>query len=338
MPRFSILIPVYNVKPYLDDCLRNVHAQPFTDFEVIAVDDGSTDGSGELLERYRTPFAARKIPYTVIHQENQGLSAARNTALDHATGEYVLFLDSDDILSFNALSVLERNLHGEDILCFNGKRYFEKGCTVEEPEPMQPEGPLSGWEYFNRHALEAHRFAFVCVVLRCYRRQFLLDNGLRFRPGIYHEDNLFTPQACYYAKTVTVIPDALYVYRIRSESITAHRSLKHKQDILSIANELSHFFIPKDSIDKSIIYRLLTHLYQTAFAESTPEEDRRLLPLVDWPTYRQVSRTKLRHRILFAALRISPCIFRRFLKLLSFKSGRRQEYAPTEIKCPDSLS
>lgn len=315
MPRFSILIPVYNVKEYLDDCLQNVHGQPFTDFEVIAVDDGSTDGSGELLERYRTPFAVRKIPYTVIHQENLGLSAARNTALDHATGEYVLFLDSDDILSFNALSVLERNLHGEDILCFNGKRYFEKGRTVEEPEPMQPEGPLSGWDYFNRHAIEAHRFAFVCVVLRCYRRQFLLDNGLRFHPGIYHEDNLFTPQACYHAKTVTVIPDALYLYRVRPGSIMAHRSLQHRKDLLAIANELAGYFIPITDVDKTVLYRSLTHHYQVTFADSTPKEDRQLLPLVDWNAYRCVSRTKLRHRLLYCALRISPTLFRFMLHI-----------------------
>ena len=320
MPRFSILIPVYNVKEYLDDCLRNVHGQPFTDFEVIAVDDGSTDGSGELLERYRTPFAVRKIPYTVIHQENLGLSAARNTALDHATGEYVLFLDSDDILSFNALSVLERNLHGEDILCFNGKRYFEKGRTVEEPEPMQPEGPLSGWDYFNRHAIEAHRFAFVCVVLRCYRRQFLLDNGLRFHPGIYHEDNLFTPQACYHAKTVTVIPDALYLYRIRRGSITTHRSLKHRKDLLFIANELMRSIPCEKAVDLAVFYRYVTQLYQMVFADSTGDEDRELLPLVEWPSYRRASRTKPRHRLLFSALRISPRFFRRLLKLLTLNS------------------
>jgi len=315
MPRFSILIPVYNVKEYLDDCLQNVHGQVFTDFEVIAVDDGSTDGSGELLERYRTPFAVRKIPYTVIHQDNQGLSAARNTALDHATGEYVLFVDSDDILSFDALSVLERNLHGEDILCFNGKRYFEKGRTVEEPEPMQPEGPLSGWEYFNRHALEARHFAFVCVVLRCYRRQFLLDHELRFHPGIYHEDNLFTPQACYHAKSVKVIPDALYVYRIRRGSITTHRSLKHRKDLLFVANSLMGFSSDYKGVDLTVFYRYVTQLYQMVFADSTRDEDRELLPLVEWPSYRRASRTKPRHRLYYLALHISPRLFRYFLKI-----------------------
>lgn len=334
MPRFSVIVPIYNTETYLDKCLDSVIGQSYDDYEVVCVDDGSTDGSADILQRY----AAQEPRIRIIRQENHGIGSARNTGLRAAKGDYILFLDSDDWLEADTLQTLVCHTDGNDMVCFGGRRYFNQEQQYEASDPMVAEATTTGWDYYCHHALESRRFAFVCVVLRCYRRQFLLDNGLRFRPGIYHEDNLFTPQACYYAKNVTVIPDALYVYRIRSGSITAHRSLKHKQDILSIANELSHFFIPKDSIDKSIIYRLLTHLYQTAFAESTPEEDRRLLPLVDWPTYRQVSRTKLRHRILFAALRISPCIFRRFLKLLSFKSGRRQEYAPTDIKCPDSLS
>ena len=315
MPRFSILIPVYNVEQYIADCLQSVLGQTFSDCEVIDVDDGSTDRSGEMLECYTTAFAQRGIPYTIIHQQNQGLGAARNTAIDNATGEYLVFLDSDDMLQPQALEVLDTHLDGEDLLCFNGQRYFEEAHTLEPPQPLQDEGPISGIEYFNRHALEVRQFAFVCVVLRCVRRQFLLDNGLRFHPGIYHEDNLFTPLACYHARKVSVIPDALYLYRVRPGSIMAHRSLQHRKDLLAIANELAGYFIPITDVDKTVLYRSLTHHYQVTFADSTPKEDRQLLPLVDWNAYRCVSRTKLRHRLLYCALRISPTLFRFMLHI-----------------------
>lgn len=317
MPRFSILIPVYNVEAYLDDCLRSVLAQTFTGYEVIAVDDGSTDRGSDLLEQYKTAFAQQSIPYTVIHQENKGLGAARNTALDNATGEYVLYLDSDDMLQPQALEVLDTHLHGEDILCFNGQRYFEETRTLEPPQPMQAEGPLKGMEYFNRHALEPRRFAFVCVVLRCYRRQFLLDEYLTFDDTTYHEDNLFTPMACLHARQVSVIPDVLYTYRVRSGSIMSHRSLKHKKDLVIIANSLAWETHSIHDADFSVLYRYVTQLYQMAFAESTHAEDRELTWRVNWDGYRTVSRTRLRHRLLYSALRISPRLFRFLLRIIN---------------------
>lgn len=311
MARFSILIPVYNVEAYLDDCLQSVLAQTLSDFEVVAVDDGSTDGSGDILSRYKTAFAQRDIPYTLIRQENQGLGDARNTALDNATGEYVLFLDSDDQLQPNALEIIDSRLDGEDLLCFNGQRFFEETGIREEPEPMLAEGPLSGWEYYNRHALEPRRFAFVCVVLRCYRRQFLFDEQLSFDSCVYHEDNLFTPLVCQHARKVSVIPDALYVYRVRPGSIMAHRSLRHKKDLITIANNLMWLSEDFGDIDYTVFYRYVTQLYQMAFAESTPDEDPDLLMTVYWPSYRRASRTKLRHRLNYAVMYFWPHLFRK---------------------------
>lgn len=93
MPAFSIIIPVYNVAPYLRECLDSVLAQTFTDWEAICVDDGSTDGSGEILDGY----AAKDTRFRVIHQANAGVSAARNKALDNAQGEWIGFLDADDV-------------------------------------------------------------------------------------------------------------------------------------------------------------------------------------------------------------------------------------------------
>ena len=118
---FSIIIPVYNVEAYLQDCLESVLRQSFPDWEAICVNDGSTDVSLAILEEY----AAKDSRFRIFSQVNGGLSSARNAGLKVAKGNYVLFLDSDDWLEKNALEVLAGRVDGEDMLCFSGRRFFE---------------------------------------------------------------------------------------------------------------------------------------------------------------------------------------------------------------------
>ncbi len=256
MPKLSIIIPVYNVEEYLKDCLNSVLKQRFTDYEVICINDGSTDNSLQILNEYKLKYPQIKI----IDQENKGLSAARNKGIEKATGDYILFLDSDDWLVDNALEMLANAIVDEDFIVFNGKRFIEDS-GVEEADMGVEEKELSGWGYYNKYALQSRKFHFVCVVLRAYKRSFLLNNNLFFEDGLYHEDNLFTPIACYYAQKVKVIPDVLYVYRIRKGSITTNQSFKSLTDIIQVANKLSDFFIPKTDIDKSVVYRDLASYY-----------------------------------------------------------------------------
>lgn len=309
---FSILIPVYNVEKYLRECLDSLLHQSFLDWEAICVNDGSSDGSAAILEDY----ASKDSRISVISQANGGLPVARNTGLDVAKGDYILFLDSDDWLEPDALKILSENLQEEDLLCFNGRRFFEESGQFEDADQLRPESYETGWDYYSRNALCHRNFAFVCVVLRCYRRAYLLNNGLRFKPGIYHEDNLFTPLACYFAKAVKVIPDILYDYRVRESSIMTSRSLDHWKSTIGIANELADFFSRKDGIEEETVYQALTHHYQIAIANSTPDSDKELLPLINWKLYKTVSRTKSRHRLLYSAMRISPRLFRKVLKAI----------------------
>ena len=238
------------------------------------------------------------------------MSAARNTGLNHAQGDYVFFLDSDDWIEPDALKILSEKLSDEDMVCFSGRRYLEAENKYEEPDKMEPESDISGWEYYQKHALESRKFAFVCVVLRLYRRQFLQENDLKFTEGIYHEDNMYTPVVCYYAKKVKVISDCLYDYRVRGNSIMTTRSIKHNKDILYIANTLSEFFVSKSDVEKTVVYRALTQHYQSVFKDTKPEDDKVLLPMVNWELYKTVSRKKMRHRMLYLALRVSPKVFR----------------------------
>lgn len=290
--RFSIIIPVYNVEPYLRQCLDSVLGQTFGDWEAVCVNDGSTDGSAAILEEY----AVRDSRIKVITQVNGGLSAARNTGLRESKGEYVLFLDSDDWLEFNALQLIADSITDEDLFCFSGRRFFEETNCFHPADKLMEKIYQSGMDYYNENALLPRDFAFVCVVLRAYKRVFLLENHLRFKEGIYHEDNLYTPIACYYAKKVKVVNACLYNYRIRSNSITATNDMRHLRDFLGIANDLAAFFIPKTGFDKTVVYRAITHHYQVVFLNVGKDNRKALKQLCNWQTYKTVSRTKLRHR------------------------------------------
>ena len=172
--KFSVVIPVYNVEHYLEDCLASVLDQTFEDWEAVCVNDGSTDGSAAVLDQY----AQRDSRFVILAQPNGGLSAARNTGINAARGEYVLFLDGDDWLGPNALRTIAEALNGEDMLCFSGRRFFEEANTFNPADPLTEKTYETGMAYYNENALLHRDFAFVCVVLRAYRRDFLLKNNL----------------------------------------------------------------------------------------------------------------------------------------------------------------
>ena len=297
---FSVVVPIFNVEPYLRDCLDSVLNQSFADWEAVCVDDGSTDGSAAILEEY----AVKDNRLRIITQPNEGLSAARNLGMKEAKGDYILFLDSDDWLETNALETLAQNLNDEDMLCFSGRRYFEETGNYHAADQLEEKTYSTGMAYYNENALQRRDFAFVCVVLRLYRRRFLLENSLRFKEGIYHEDNLFTPTACYFAKKVKVINECLYDYRVRANSIMTKTNVKRLRDMLGVANELAAFFILKTGFDKTVVYRTITHHYQVVFVNAPKEERKELKRLCDWKSYKTVSRTKLRHRVNYLKNRI----------------------------------
>lgn len=288
---FSVIIPVYNVEKYLRACLDSMLYQTFSDWEAVCVNDGSTDGSADIL----TEFTAKDNRFRVVEQPNAGLSAARNTGMKHSTGDYVLFLDSDDWLETDALETLVGNLADEDMVCFSGRRYLELENRYLPSDLLEEETYQSGMEYYNRNALKPRDFAFVCVVLRAYRRSFLVENDLLFKEGIIHEDNLFTPLACYFARRVKVLNRCLYDYRVRDNSITTTYNEKRLRDMLGTANELAAFFIAKTGFDKTIVYRAITHHYQVVFKNVPRAERHSFKKICNWKCYRTVSGTKPRH-------------------------------------------
>lgn len=310
--KLSIIIPAYNAEAYLPQCLDSILAQEHKDCEVIVVDDGSTDGTAALLERYPD--------VKVVHQENHGMSTARNRGLDEARGEYILFVDSDDLLTAGALETLVAELSGEDIIAFNAKKLHDAtGEQTYHPTIREPE-TTDGWTYFCRHRLEATDIHFVCIWQRTYRRQFLIDNNLRFADGILRaEDDLFTTQAMLAAKTLRTITPCLYIYRIRANSITTTVDRRRFDDSLRVQRLLADLFIPLQGVDKKVIYRVLASNYINLFSRKTKNLygniDREMKRWVDWRQFRTVCFTP-RHRRLYHLIRIHPSLFR-FYELLT---------------------
>lgn len=290
---FSIIIPVYNVEGYLRECLDSVLGQTFADWEAICVDDGSSDGSRAIMEEY----AHKDCRIKSVAQENAGTAAARNTGLKAAKGDYIFFLDSDDWLENNALQAIADNLNGEDVLCFSGRRYFEATDSFNPADELPKRQYKHGMDYYNENALLSRDFAFVCVVLRVYKTSFLIGNKLFFDNDISYEDNLWVPIVLFNALTVKVIPDVLYVYRVREGSKMQDESLARKKDMLKVANRLAAFFMPKHGFDKTVVYRAITHHFQVVFVNASNEDRKELKRLCDWKSYKTVSRTKLRHRV-----------------------------------------
>ena len=303
MPRFSIIIPAYNAEAYLQRCLDSILTQNYSDYEVIVIDDGSTDGTSNILGQYPQ--------VKVISQSNHGMATARNRGLEVAQGDYILFIDSDDRLCPNALDTLAHELQGEDIIGF-GTKIFNEATGAYTDNPIQPAATMPGWDYFNRHRLEATPVHFVCIWQRAYRRAFLETAGLRFADGLKRaEDDLFTTMVMLHARSIKCIPDCLYIYHLRSGSITRTADRRLSDDSRRVQQLLCETFIPMKGMDKSAIYQVLASNYITLLSSkgNTLSDD-------EWKQFRQVCLTP-RHRRLYRISSISPVMLRLYNKLCS---------------------
>lgn len=216
-PVFSVIVPVYKVEASLPECVRSLTGQTYGDIEIILVDDGSPDGCPALCDA----FARQDGRIRVIHQPNGGLSRARNAGLAAAAGEYVMFVDGDDRITTDACArLLPFAQAGFDILigdgvCVGADIRLSHGYTRQR---------LSGAAYLKL-ALRSGSMPMEAV-LYVYRRDFLLEKGLRFKAGITHEDEEFTPRAFLAARQVAESGVCFYRYILRPDSITTGTDLR----------------------------------------------------------------------------------------------------------------
>ncbi len=216
IPEISVIVPVYNVKDLLPRCMESILSQSFTDMEIILVDDGSRDGGGEVCDRYQ----AADPRVQVIHQENQGLSAARNAGLALAKGKYISFIDSDDYIHPEMLShcygVAEKE-EADCVLCGRFDCYAD-----EEPKVNEKEQYCVLTSVQAIHMVLDSRETSVTVWDKLYRRS-LFENDLRFRVGKTAEDAFIIVDVLARAKKVVYTSRQLYYYVHRKGSISTAR-------------------------------------------------------------------------------------------------------------------
>ena len=229
-PLLSLVMPVYNVAPYLRRCLDSLQAQTQAVDEIIVVDDGSTDDCPAILAEY----AARIPNMRVIRQENRGLSAARNTGMQHARGRYLAFVDSDDFVAPQMYEHLLMVAQADnlDIALCNALYHFE-GREVDRPiyVDAEPTAVIPGKEWL-RDRLKNDRLMHM-VWMHLYRRDFLLQHNFSFVPRLIHEDVIWTTEALLKAKRIRFDPTPLYFYRIPIRHYTPDQNRRRLEAIIA---------------------------------------------------------------------------------------------------------
>lgn len=219
----TVIVPVYNVKDFLVRCLDSVKKQSFYNIEVLIVDDGSTDGSREICDRY----VISDNRFKVLHKQNGGLASARNMGLDHAKGKYIFFLDSDDYIEKDLLHILYNEMedYEHDLCSFGARRVDEKGKYLydiyneEMFLEMEFNNDQEKDDFLKQSFLHYKTGWEVCF--RMFRRDIIEQNNIRFDEKVkYAEDIPFTFEYMLYVKKWSKIPYILYNYTLREGSIT----------------------------------------------------------------------------------------------------------------------
>lgn len=278
MPAVSVIVPVYNVKHFLPRCVKSLQAQTMDDFEIILVDDGSTDGSSQLCD----DLASFDSRIKVFHKENSGASSARNCGIDNAKGEYLSFIDADDFIHPLMFSVL-----------FNGARSLGasiaacKNVRVDEEEDFDaaPKKEESCFRTFSCTGIDALGFALLGTDVsgslcdKLISREFLGD--MRFREGVIYEDALLASQLFPRCDRVFVTTRPMYYYTVRSGSATTKPYDDSAYDAVRIYEEIfKRVSADYPEIEPQAEFRLLW-AYYAAFDRMIASPGYRSIPEYD---------------------------------------------------------
>ena len=302
--KLSIIVPIYNVAPYLRKCVDSLLAQDITDYEIILVDDGSTDDSGAIADEIvrevmgdesncQSPIANNPI-LSVIHQENAGLSAARNAGIAKAQGEYIWFVDSDDYVEPNVLGKLMEQIVRDnlDVLRFRYQNVKESG------EAFAPYKDMTNYNDYLANPTDGLTFLNERMGNQCYAVQFLIRREIAlqelFTSGIYFEDTDWTPRMLLRATRVASTEFIVYNYLWREGSITLsqkdvqkqRKQLKDKIDLLRKLNDWGNQVADRrwfDGMISGLMVNVIGIIASTFYAERKkylqPIKAMQLLPL-----------------------------------------------------------
>ena len=247
-PKFSVIVPVYKVEEYLETCVNSLLAQSVEagSVEIILVDDGSPDRCGEICDRLAEAYEEIRV----FHKKNGGLSSARNSGIQEAKGQYIVFVDSDDTLEAGALGKIQEALdkYGDaDAVFYDG---LEDDGTSRDSLRRITDDHVRIFENGKDFLLKKYRNNNLNVEawLYAYRRAFLEESQLTFEEGILHEDVEFTPRALMKCGKIIQLPDQLYHYMVRENSISTQKNKeKNIRDLFETLRKLDQMADEQDS-------------------------------------------------------------------------------------------
>ena len=251
MPAISVVIPVYNSQKYLRECIDSVLVQSFADFEVVAVDDGSSDESPAILDEY----AAKDSRVKVVHKANGGVSAARNDGFDVVSGDYVLFVDSDDYLAADALGVAYAEAKREDADVVvtdhwihkesgaeSEHHFFSKDFVARTPGEIADLQRTVLYKGYSPYPSDSCSYMFSALWTKLIRRSLLVQNAIRFSPSLkLYEDGLVSLQVFEYASVVAYRRVPTYHYRILDNSLCHINEMRLIHDSDEIVSQVGAF-------------------------------------------------------------------------------------------------
>lgn len=247
----SIIIPIYNIEAYIAECAESILSQRYENMEIIFVDDCCTDKSMEVLQQVLEKFPEKKSCVQIIHHpQNLGLSAARNTGTQHATGTYIMYVDGDDIITSNAiisfLHIVQE--HHEPTMVMGG---FQ---TFGEQDPWNGKYKCKAIILNNRNYIfKAYRNDEINIMAwnKLIKREFLIRNNISFAEGIWHEDIIWNICIANHIDSIVSFTETTYLYRIRPQSLTTDKDEIKQADgnisYLKVWNQLFQMGkIPRD--------------------------------------------------------------------------------------------
>lgn len=229
--KLSIIVPIYNVERYLSCCLDSLLEQDIShaDYEIICVNDCSLDNSRSIVIEYQKRYPNIKL---IEHSENKKLGAARNTGFDHAKGDFIWFVDSDDMVKTNCLANILSTSQNADVLMFNYSRCDVENKITEEVSVFRNTGVLNGIEFINKTFGSSFVYHIGYVWRMVFSAKYLHSINAKFPEGIFWEDTVYMPRTIILAKRVVSIADSYYIYRFNTASITQVTNREHRADLL----------------------------------------------------------------------------------------------------------
>lgn len=250
----SIIIPVYNCEKYIQSCIDSAINQTLKNIQIIIIDDGSTDNSYKIIKKYQQ-LDSRIL---LIKQKNHGLSYSRNIGIKRALGKYIFFLDSDDTIERKSLQMLYNKAKKTNTLIVIGeykKTYFDNNTINIYKNTLSNDSALD--------VLVGNIQIPACNKL--YHKSLFIDNDLYFANKLYHEDNLFTLKAIYFAKNkISILNKIIYNYNYRQGSISSSFGKKHINDMIQIF-DLSYKFAKQQDIYKNKKIEFLVFVFELIF-------------------------------------------------------------------------